>query len=180
MFHTLFQSVCHPLLLERCPAGVMAEWTAPFWPILKPSGTPASPAPGNTCEYPSLVVRDKSNYKRRGALLCVNVSHFLFSASISSGRRGPRVNRSLHDLRLHTWWEEHKVLPAAVACIRLWSEPESRPLSPAGGWYTGPTYRHQNVLITNSLEIIEKILGMCTDAWRYRTSDLCISYCFVC
>eukprot|EP00064_Thunnus_orientalis_P020426 superscaffoldBa00005608_g20561 len=27
-----------------------------------------------------------------------------------------------------------------------------------GGWYTGPTYRPQNVLLTNSLEIIEKML----------------------
>ncbi|XP_068181983.1 protein eva-1 homolog C isoform X2 [Antennarius striatus] len=28
-----------------------------------------------------------------------------------------------------------------------------------GGWYTGPTYRPKNVLLTNSLEMIEKILG---------------------
>ncbi|XP_068596738.1 protein eva-1 homolog C [Brachionichthys hirsutus] len=28
-----------------------------------------------------------------------------------------------------------------------------------GGWYTGPSYRPKNVLLTNSLEMIEKILG---------------------
>lgn len=50
---------------------------------------------------------------------------------------------------------------------------EPRPLSPAGGWYTGPTYRPQNVLLTNSLEIVEKILGMCTDACRPQAGAAC-------
>lgn len=42
----------------------------------------------------------------------------------------------------------------------FWLACELSPLSPAGGWYTGPTYRPQNVLFTNCLEMIEKILGM--------------------
>lgn len=32
-----------------------------------------------------------------------NNSHFLLSSPVSSGRCGSRVNRSFHDLRLHTW-----------------------------------------------------------------------------
>lgn len=51
--------------------------------------------------------------------------------------------------------------------------PELGPLSPAGGWYTGPTYRPQNVLLTNSLEIIEKIMGMCIDACRTQAEFAC-------
>lgn len=74
-----------------------------------------------------------------------------------------------------------------VACSRLCLASEPRPLSPAGGWYTGPTYRPQNVLLTNSLEIIEKILGMCTDACRPQARVACtfliivhhISYLFM-
>lgn len=50
---------------------------------------------------------------------------------------------------------------------------QTPPLSPAGGWYTGPTYRHQNVLFTNSLEIIEKILGMCNKACRTQARVAC-------
>lgn len=42
----------------------------------------------------------------------------------------------------------------------FWWKCELRRLSPAGGWYTGPPYRPQNVLFTNFMEMIEKILGM--------------------
>lgn len=54
--------------------------------------------------------------------------------------------------------------------------PELGPLLPAGGWYTGPTYRPQNVLLTNSLEIIEKIWGMCIGAWRTQAG---VAYTFL-
>lgn len=61
---------------------------------------------------------------------------------------------------------------AFAACSRCLSS-DPAPLSPAGGWYTGPTYRHQNVLFTNSLEIIEKILGMCNEACRTQARVAC-------
>lgn len=61
------------------------------------------------------------------------------------------------------------LLHAAVFDWRLSPDPSS----PAGGWYTGPTYRPQNVLLTNSLEIIEKILGMCTGTCRPQARVAC-------
>lgn len=90
--------------------------------------------------------------------------HFLFSPQISPRRCGSRSNRSFHDLRLHTRWVWKRTFTGFIACSRLWLAIEPRTLSPAGGWYTGPTYRPQNVFLTNSLEIFDKILGMCTDA----------------
>lgn len=154
----------------------MAERTAQCWLILKPLGTPASPGPGNTCECPSLAVSNKLGVTAcdwYGLLHHVNNSHFLFSAPVSFGRCGSRINRPFHDLRLHTRWEPDWKVTGFVACSRLWLASEPRPLSPAGGWYTGPTYRPQNVLLTNFLEIIEKILGMCTDACRPQARVAC-------
>lgn len=94
----------------------------------------------------------------------MTVFHFLFSPQISPRRCGSRSNRSFHDLRLHTRWVWKRTFTGFIACSRLWLAIEPRTLSPAGGWYTGPTYRLQNVFLTNSLEIFDKILGMCTDA----------------
>lgn len=155
----------------------MAERTVQCWQIFKPSGTPASPAQGNTCECPSLVVSDGwyscSWLWCCGLLNYVKISYVLFSAPVSSWRCGSWVNRSVPDLRLHTWWEWDKIAIDFIACSRLSLTSEPRPLSPAGGWYTGPTYRPQNVLLTNSLEIIEKILGMCTDACKPQATVAC-------
>lgn len=99
-------------------------------------------------------------------------SHFLRSAPVPLGRCGPRVNGSVHDLWLHARWEQSAENPqGSAACGRcLSSDPI---LSPAGGWYTGPTYRHQNVLFTNCLEIIDKILGMCNEACETRAGVAC-------
>uniref|UniRef100_UPI0037E83127 protein eva-1 homolog C n=1 Tax=Semicossyphus pulcher TaxID=241346 RepID=UPI0037E83127 len=48
-----------------------------------------------------------------------------------------------------------------------------------GGWYTGPTYRPQNVLLTNSLEIIEKILGLPERVALYFVSGICAGLIFL-
>ncbi|KAA8588740.1 hypothetical protein FQN60_010085 [Etheostoma spectabile] len=48
-----------------------------------------------------------------------------------------------------------------------------------GGWYTGPTYRPQNVLLTNSLEIIEKILGLPERVALYFVSGICAGLVFL-
>ncbi|XP_061582337.1 protein eva-1 homolog C isoform X2 [Cololabis saira] len=48
-----------------------------------------------------------------------------------------------------------------------------------GGWYTGPTYRPQNVLLTNSLEIIEKILGIPEKVALYFVSGICAGLVFL-
>ncbi|KAM3867007.1 protein eva-1 homolog C [Diretmus argenteus] len=48
-----------------------------------------------------------------------------------------------------------------------------------GGWYTGPTYRHQNVLLTNSLEIFEKILGLPEKVALYFVSGICAGLVFL-
>uniref|UniRef100_A0A8C2WXP1 Si:ch73-335m24.2 n=1 Tax=Cyclopterus lumpus TaxID=8103 RepID=A0A8C2WXP1_CYCLU len=54
-----------------------------------------------------------------------------------------------------------------------------KPLSPAGGWYTGPTYRPQNVLLTNSLEIIEKVLDLPERVALYFVSGICAGLVFL-
>ncbi|XP_075902757.1 protein eva-1 homolog C isoform X1 [Nelusetta ayraudi] len=48
-----------------------------------------------------------------------------------------------------------------------------------GGWYTGPTYRHQNVLFTNCLEIIDKILGLPEKVALYFVSGICAGLVFL-
>ncbi|XP_029369109.1 protein eva-1 homolog C [Echeneis naucrates] len=48
-----------------------------------------------------------------------------------------------------------------------------------GGWYTGPTYRHETVLLTNSLEIIEKILGLPEKVALYFVSGICAGLVFL-
>ncbi|KAM9742011.1 protein eva-1 homolog C isoform 1-T1 [Menidia menidia] len=48
-----------------------------------------------------------------------------------------------------------------------------------GGWYTGPTYRPQNVILTNSLEIIEKILGLPEKVALYFVSGICAGLVFL-
>ncbi|XP_075958945.1 protein eva-1 homolog C isoform X1 [Anarhichas minor] len=48
-----------------------------------------------------------------------------------------------------------------------------------GGWYTGPTYRPQNVLLTNSLEIIEKILDFPERVALYFVSGICAGLVFL-
>ncbi|KAM4555984.1 protein eva-1 homolog C isoform 2-T2 [Odontesthes bonariensis] len=48
-----------------------------------------------------------------------------------------------------------------------------------GGWYTGPTYRPQNVILTNSLEIIEKILGLPERVALYFVSGICAGLVFL-
>ncbi|XP_035525339.1 protein eva-1 homolog C isoform X1 [Morone saxatilis] len=48
-----------------------------------------------------------------------------------------------------------------------------------GGWYTGPTYRPQNVLLTNSLEIIEKMLGLPERVALYFVSGICAGLVFL-
>ncbi|XP_069027719.1 protein eva-1 homolog C isoform X1 [Embiotoca jacksoni] len=48
-----------------------------------------------------------------------------------------------------------------------------------GGWYTGPNYRPQNVLLTNSLEIIEKILGLPERVALYFVSGICAGLVFL-
>lgn len=155
----------------------MAAQTVQSWQIPKPLGTRASPAPGNTCGSPSLVVQDKPDAKCRYGWLVIKKtkkshSHFLRSAPVPLGRCGSRVNGSIHDLWLHARWEQRAENPqGSAACGRcLSSDPI---LSPAGGWYTGPTYRHQNVLFTNCLEIIDKILGMCNEACETQAGVAC-------
>ncbi|XP_060904453.1 protein eva-1 homolog C isoform X1 [Labrus mixtus] len=48
-----------------------------------------------------------------------------------------------------------------------------------GGWYTGPAYRPHNVLLTNSLEIIEKILGLPERVALYFVSGICAGLVFL-
>nr|XP_061792581.1 protein eva-1 homolog C [Nerophis lumbriciformis] len=48
-----------------------------------------------------------------------------------------------------------------------------------GGWYTGPTYRPQYVLLTNSLEIIEKMLGAPERVVLYFVSGICAGLVFL-
>ncbi|KAM9377526.1 protein eva-1 homolog C [Pholidichthys leucotaenia] len=48
-----------------------------------------------------------------------------------------------------------------------------------GGWYTGPTYRPQNVLLTNSLEIIQKIMGLPERVALYFVSGICAGLVFL-
>ncbi|TKS72179.1 Protein eva-1 -like protein C [Collichthys lucidus] len=48
-----------------------------------------------------------------------------------------------------------------------------------GGWYTGPTYRPQNVLLTNFVEIIEKILGLPERVALYFVSGICAGLVFL-
>ncbi|XP_074505505.1 protein eva-1 homolog C isoform X1 [Sebastes fasciatus] len=48
-----------------------------------------------------------------------------------------------------------------------------------GGWYTGPTYRPQNVLLTNSLEIFEKILDFPERVALYFVSGICAGLVFL-
>ncbi|XP_061642573.1 protein eva-1 homolog C isoform X1 [Phyllopteryx taeniolatus] len=48
-----------------------------------------------------------------------------------------------------------------------------------GGWYTGPTYRQQNVLLTNSLEMIEKMLGVPERVALYFVSGICAGLVFL-
>lgn len=95
----------------------MVERAVQSWPILKLLGTPVSPAPGNTCGCPSLVVSDRQCYllwlRRYSLQQSVKVSHFLFSPPVSSGRRGSRVNRSFLDFGLHTRWERE------TACFQV-------------------------------------------------------------
>lgn len=47
-----------------------------------------------------------------------------------------------------------------------------------GGWYTGPSYRPQNIF-TNSLEIIEKILGFPEKVALYFVSGICAGLVFL-
>nr|XP_019934565.1 PREDICTED: protein eva-1 homolog C-like isoform X1 [Paralichthys olivaceus] len=48
-----------------------------------------------------------------------------------------------------------------------------------GGWYTGPIYRPQNVIFTNSLEIIEKILDLPEKVALYFVSGICAGLVFL-
>ncbi|XP_060935497.1 protein eva-1 homolog C [Limanda limanda] len=48
-----------------------------------------------------------------------------------------------------------------------------------GGWYTGPTYRPQNVLFTNCLEIIEKIWDLPEKVALYFVSGICAGLVFL-
>ncbi|TNM98857.1 hypothetical protein fugu_013421 [Takifugu bimaculatus] len=48
-----------------------------------------------------------------------------------------------------------------------------------GGWYTGPTYRPQNVLFTNCVEMIEKILGLPERVALYFVSGICAGLVFL-
>ncbi|XP_019730460.1 protein eva-1 homolog C isoform X1 [Hippocampus comes] len=48
-----------------------------------------------------------------------------------------------------------------------------------GGWYTGPTYRPQNVLLTNSLEMVEKMLGVPERVALYFVSGICAGLVFL-
>lgn len=166
----LFQSACPLRLWGKCPADVMAGHTARSWLTRWPLETPASLAPGNTCGCPTHVVRDDEPDACcwYGSLRQETKSaHFVFSASVPFGRCGSWVGGSLPDLGLHTWWGWAREI-LVLGC--LWLACELRPLSPAGGWYTGPTYRPHNVLFTNSMEMIEKILGMWCQETRFRVT----------
>ncbi|KAK5864592.1 hypothetical protein PBY51_015823 [Eleginops maclovinus] len=48
-----------------------------------------------------------------------------------------------------------------------------------GGWYTGPTYRPHNVLYTNSLEIIEKMLDFPERVALYFVVGICAGLVFL-
>ncbi|KAF3838633.1 hypothetical protein F7725_010401 [Dissostichus mawsoni] len=48
-----------------------------------------------------------------------------------------------------------------------------------GGWYTGPTYRPHNVLLTNSLEIIEKMLDFPERVALYFVVGICAGLVFL-
>ncbi|KAM9795129.1 protein eva-1 homolog C [Neosynchiropus ocellatus] len=48
-----------------------------------------------------------------------------------------------------------------------------------GGWYTGPIYRPQNTLFTNSLELIEKVLGLPERVALYFVSGICAGLVFL-
>uniref|UniRef100_A0A3Q1CFI7 SUEL-type lectin domain-containing protein n=1 Tax=Amphiprion ocellaris TaxID=80972 RepID=A0A3Q1CFI7_AMPOC len=67
--------------------------------------------------------------------------------------------------------DTRKHLRVSFTCVQT--------LSPAGGWYTGPTYRPQNVLLTNSLEIFEKILGLPERVALYFVSGICAGLVFL-
>ncbi|XP_049608642.1 protein eva-1 homolog C isoform X1 [Syngnathus scovelli] len=48
-----------------------------------------------------------------------------------------------------------------------------------GGWYTGPTYRPQNVLLINFLEMVEKMLGVPERVALYFVSGICAGLVFL-
>ncbi|KAM8848107.1 uncharacterized protein ACB058_011889 isoform 3-T3 [Synchiropus picturatus] len=48
-----------------------------------------------------------------------------------------------------------------------------------GGWYTGPIYRPQNTLFTNSLELIEKMFGLPERVALYFVSGICAGLVFL-
>ncbi|XP_011478229.3 protein eva-1 homolog C isoform X1 [Oryzias latipes] len=48
-----------------------------------------------------------------------------------------------------------------------------------GGWYTGPTYRPQNKLLTDSLEIFEKLLDLPERVALYFVSGICAGLMFL-
>lgn len=133
---------------QETPAGVLHMWwvTNRMWAA---------------CDWHGLL-----NYVKTNLLILSSVPRYLLE-DVGRGSTDPfMISDYTHG--------ESKTLrfTGFVACSRLWLASEPRPLSPAGGWYTGPTYRPQNVL-TNSLEIIEKILGMCTDAWKAQARVAC-------
>lgn len=71
LFCVILQSVCRLQLWGKCLAGVTAAQTVQSWQIPKHSGTRASPAPGNTCGSPSLVVQDNTDAKCRYSWLLI-------------------------------------------------------------------------------------------------------------
>lgn len=155
----------------------MAEQIAQYWPVHKPLGTPAFPAPGNTCGCPSLAVCDEPDViacdrhgllkKKKTTLIFCSVPRYLLE-DVGRGSTDPfMISDYTHGEKKAK--NPQVLLHVADFCL----VPELGPLLPAGGWYTGPTYRPKNVLLTNTLEIIEKIWGMCVDACRTQAGVAC-------
>lgn len=177
LFLLVLQSVCRLQHWGRCLAGAMAAQTVQFWQILKPLGTPVSPAPGNTCGSPSLVVRGKQDVKCYFGWLVIRIFFFIKSDKFSLQFHDTSWKMWVEGQQIRSWsLTTHMVRTKGRESSRLsclWQMSELRLLLPAGGWYTGPTYRRQNVLLTNCLEIIDKILGMCNEVCGTQAAVAC-------
>lgn len=99
------QSVCRPQLWGKCLAGVTAAQTVQSWQIPKPLGTRASPAPGNTCGSPSLVVQDKPHAKCRYGWLVIKKTKKQQKKSLSFSPQCPGTSWKMwaEGQRIRSW-----------------------------------------------------------------------------
>lgn len=156
----LFQSACHLQLWGRFHAGVMAEPTAHCLLIPKPLGTPASPEPENTCVCPSHVVCLELHVITRDLYVLLHHEKTKTTLNFSSVPRCVLVNvgRGSTDPFVISDSPHGESKNESLVLLHV---TEALLVSPAGGWYTGSTYRpkKKNTLLTNFIEMIEKNIG---------------------